>query len=105
MGKDLKGKECGAGICQRKDRKYAARFLGKDGVRREKHSKTLVEARNWLADAKYEEKHGLCVANADMTVDEWHAYWMENLICDLAPNTRRNYQERYDRNIRPVIGK
>ena len=105
MGKDLKGKECGAGICQRKDRKYAARFLGKDGVRREKHFKTLVEAKNWLADAKYEEKHGLCTANADMTVDEWHAYWMENLICDLSPNTRRNYQERYDRNIRPVIGK
>ena len=104
MGKDLKGKECGAGICQRKDRKYAARFLGRDGVRREKHFKTLAEAKNWLADAKYEEKHGLCTANADMTVDEWHIYWMENLICDLAPNTRRNYQERYDRNIRPVIG-
>lgn len=105
MGKDLKGKECGAGICQRKDRKYAARFLGRDGVRREKHFKTLAEAKNWLADAKYEEKHGLCTANADMTVDEWHIYWMENLICDLAPNTRRNYQERYDRNIRPVIGR
>ena len=105
MGKDLKGKECGAGICQRKDRKYAARFLGRDGVRREKHFKTLAEAKNWLADAKYEEKHGLCTANADMSVDEWHTYWMENLICDLAPNTRRNYQERYDKNIRPVIGR
>ena len=104
MGKDLKGKECGAGICQRKDRKYAARFLGRDGVRREKHFKTLAEAKNWLADAKYEEKHGLCTANVDMSVDEWHTYWMENLICDLAPNTRRNYQERYDKNIRPVIG-
>ena len=104
MGKDLKGKECGEGICQRKDRKYAARFLGRDGVRREKHFKTLAEAKNWLADAKYEEKHGLCTANADMSVDEWHSYWMENLICDLAPNTRRNYQERYDKNIRPVIG-
>ena len=105
MGKDLKGKECGAGICQRKDRKYAARFLGRDGVRREKHFKTLAEAKNWLADAKYGEKHGLCTANADMSVDEWHTYWMENLICDLAPNTRRNYQERYDKNIRPVIGR
>lgn len=105
MGKDLRGKECGAGICQRKDRKYAARFLGRDGVRREKHFKTLAEAKNWLADAKYEEKHGLCTANADMSVDEWHTYWMENLICDLAPNTRRNYQERYDKNIRPVIGR
>lgn len=29
MGKDLKGKELGAGIVQRKDGKYAARFVGK----------------------------------------------------------------------------
>lgn len=29
MGKDLKGKELGAGIIQRKDGKYAARFVGK----------------------------------------------------------------------------
>lgn len=35
----------------------------------------------------------------DFTVDEWFDYWMENLICDLAPNTKRNYRERYTRNI------
>lgn len=29
---------------------------------------------------------------------------MENLICGLAPNTRRNYKERYIQNIQPVIG-
>lgn len=29
MGKDLKGKELGTGIIQRKDGKYAARFVGK----------------------------------------------------------------------------
>lgn len=27
MGKNLKGKECGKGVCQRKDGKYTARFL------------------------------------------------------------------------------
>ena len=37
MGKTLKGKECGKGICQRKDGKYSARFCGKNGVRKEKH--------------------------------------------------------------------
>ena len=45
MGKDLKGKECGAGICQRKDKTYAARFLTKSGKRREKHFATLPEAK------------------------------------------------------------
>ena len=66
---------------------------------------TLPEARNWLADAIYEEKHGIVVANTDMTVDEWFKFWIENLICDLAPNTIRNYQERYKHSIQPVIGK
>ena len=104
MGKSLKGKECGKGISQRKDGKYTARFTPKDGNRREKHFDTLPEAKNWLADAQYEEKHGMVIANADMTVDMWFTFWMENLICDLSPNTRRNYQERYKINIQPIIG-
>ena len=33
MGKNLKGKECGKGICQRKDGLYFARFYSKDGKR------------------------------------------------------------------------
>ena len=31
MGKNLKGKECGKGICQRKDGLYFARFYTKNG--------------------------------------------------------------------------
>ena len=59
MGKNLKGKECGAGICQRKDGKYTARFLAKDGSRREKHFLTLPEAKNWLTVNKsLEYRHG-----------------------------------------------
>ena len=104
MGKNLKGKECGKGICQRKDGKYTARFTSKNGSRREKHFDTLPEARNWLADIQYEEKHGLVTASSDMTVDSWFSFWIDNLIVDLAPNTKRNYRERYRINIQPVIG-
>ena len=57
MGKNRKGKECGKGICQRKDGKFSARYSAKNGARREKHFDTLPEARNWLADAQYEDKH------------------------------------------------
>ena len=39
-----------------------------------------------------------------MTVDEWFEFWIENIVGDLAPNTRRNYRERYTHNIQPVIG-
>jgi len=104
MGKNLKGKECGKGISQRKDGKYTARFTPPSGGRREKHFDTLAEARNWLADAQYEEKHGMVIANKEMTVDMWFTFWMDNLICDLSPNTRRNYRERYKINIQPVVG-
>ena len=104
MGKNLKGRECGKGISQRKDGKYTARFTSKDGSRREKHFDTLPEAKNWLADSQYEDKHDMVVANTDMTVDMWFTFWIENLVCDLSPNTTRNYCERYRRNIPPVMG-
>ena len=104
MGKNLKGKECGKGICQRKDGKYTARFTGKTGKRQERHFLTLPEARNWLADVQYEEKHGIYSTSSEMTVDAWFEFWINNLIVDLAPNTKRNYQERYTHNIQPVLG-
>ena len=104
MGKNRKGKECGKGICQRKDGKFSARYSAKNGARREKHFDTLPEARNWLADAQYEDKHDVYNPSSEMTVDAWFEFWIANLIADLAPNTRRNYRERYERNIQPVIG-
>lgn len=104
MGKNLKGKEIGKGIHQRKDGKYSARYCAKDGKRREKYFDSLPEARNWLADAKYEDKHGIIKRTSDMTVDDWFKYWMENLVCDLAPNTKRNYQDRYKHSVQPIIG-
>ena len=104
MGKNLKGKECGKGIYQRKDGLYSARYYAKNSKRKEKYFETLPEAKNWLADARYEERHNLIVTSPDMTVDKWFEYWIENIVCDLAPNTKRNYQERYKWNIQPVIG-
>lgn len=105
MGKNLKGRECGKGIYQRKDGKYSARYYARNGNRQEKYFDTLPEARNWLADARYEDKHGVVLTNPDMTVDAWFDFWINHLVCDLAPNTLRNYQERYKHNIQPVLGK
>ena len=53
MGKNLKGKDCGKGIYQRKDGLYSARFVDRAGKRHEKYFQTLPEARNWIEDAKY----------------------------------------------------
>ena len=71
MGKNLKGKEIGKGICQRKDGLYTARFISQDGVRREKYFKTIPEARNWLADAIYLDRHSEFEVSSSMTVAEW----------------------------------
>ncbi len=104
MGKNLKGKECGKGICQRKDGLYCARFVNKYGKRQDRYFITLPEARNWLEKAKYEDKYSEIPDPSDMTVDDWFDYWINNIVCDLAPNTRRNYRERYEHNIQPLIG-
>ena len=105
MGKNLKGKDCGKGIYQRKDGFYSARFVDRAGKRHEKYFQTLPEARNWIEDAKYADKHDDVFVATDTTVDEWFNFWIENIVGDLAPNTLRNYRERYVRNIQPVMGK
>ena len=105
MGKNLKGKECGKGICQRNDGLYHARFVDKAGKRHEKYFQTIPEARNWIEQAKYADKHEDVFVPSDTTVDAWFSFWIENIVGDLAPNTLRNYRERYKQNTQPIIGK
>ena len=105
MGKNLKGKECGKGICQRKDGLYCARFVDKSGKRHEKYFRTIPEARNWIEEAKYADKHEEVFVPSDTIVDEWFDFFFLIIVGDLAPNTLRNYRERYVNNIQPVIGR
>ena len=105
MGKSLRGKECGKGICQRKDGLYSARFVSSEGKRQVKCFSSLPEARNWLEDAKYADRHEDVFAPPDMTVTEWFEFWISHIVGDLAPNTKRTYRERYEYNVKPVIGK
>lgn len=97
MGKSLRGTECGKGIYQRKDRLYHARHDGKS-----KYFKTLKEAKKWIGGLNTPEKKD--TTSTGMTVDEWFKFWIGNIVADLSPNTLRNYRERYERNIQPVIG-
>lgn len=46
MGMNLKGKEIGKGICQKKNGSFVARFVERSGKRHTKIFKTLPEARN-----------------------------------------------------------
>jgi integrase len=104
MGKDLKGKEIGDGIYQQSNGTYCARFVDKFGSRKSKRSKKLQEVRQWLADATYINEHSDLDQATDMLVDAWYDYWIGIKKQTVRPNTVRNYSERYERNIKNVIG-
>ena len=105
MGKSLKGKELGKGIGQRKDGLYYARCTNKSGQRLEKCFQDLKEARNWQKEQQYRQVHPeIKSAPPKMTVNEWFDFWQTNLLAGLAPNTVRNYRERYERNAKAILG-
>lgn len=105
-GKDLKGKELGVGISQRKDGLYTARFVsGRTGKPVQKYFPKLQECRKWYADAKFKDEHGGINACGDMTVTAWFEYWLGSIKGDsIRPNTIRNYRERFEHNIKDCIG-
>lgn len=105
MGKDLRGKELGTGISQREDGWYLARYTNKHGRRVQKLFQKLQECRQWLADAQYSDEHSNIDFPESMTVDAWFDYWIGIKKRTVRPNTVRNYSERYQRNIKPIIGK
>ena len=106
MGKNLKGKELGKGLGQRKDGLYYARCRNYRGEREERCFKTLPEAKNWRQEQLYLRLHpeSRTVASPDMTVDAWFNLWLKDVVGNLAPNTLRNYRERYEHNVQPFIG-
>lgn len=105
MGKDLKGRELGVGISQRKDGMYTARFTDSFGKRRQQYFKKLQECRNWIAQAQFDDEHGNALRSDNPTVDAWYEYWIDNVKgANIRYNTRRNYNERYERNVKPFIG-
>ena len=102
MGKDLKGKELGIGLSQRKDGKYSARFTKSNGRRTEKYFDKISDARNWLSEQKYLDSQ---IITGNMTVDEWYNYWIDNYKDGIvADNTSKSYKTRYKQNIEKSIG-
>jgi len=103
MGKDLKGKELGEGICQRKDGRYFARFTTCSGNRRQKYCKDVKEARIWISKEK--EKDGY-MNLTNMTLDDWYNLWIENYKKDIVrENTYKNYDTNYRLRIKKRLGK
>ena len=115
MAKNLKGKELGKGIGQRKDGLYYARCTNRAGKRLEKCFSSLTEARNWQKEQNYLKLHTAQMSvripeskpasdNSSMTVNEWFELWHKTMLTGLAENTKRNYRERYEINAKAILG-
>lgn len=103
MGKDLKGKELGVGLNQRKDGRYQARFTTKNGKRKEKNFEKISDARDWLSKEKY--LNGLINGNNNITVNEWYEHWIKNYKENIVRiGTLKAYKTRYENNIKNEIG-
>ena len=105
MGKDLKGKELGKGISQRKDGRYQARFTDRFGKRRCVYGITLKEVKNALMSEVVDDYSKNNVVDPNMTLNQWYEKWMRVYKEPvLKPTTLRHYKQTYESIIKPVLG-
>ena len=79
MGKDLRNKELGLGIIQRKDGLYMARFTSKSGKRIAITDYDLKCLRMRFEKAKVEDYESQGVAARNYSIKEWYDFWIENI--------------------------
>lgn len=104
MGKDLKGKELGIGLSQRKDGIYQARYTDRWGKRKTIYGKILRELRKELAEAVASNQNYTSIKD-DVILDNWFIRWMEIYKNkNIRPNTKREYTHIYYKNISPYLG-
>lgn len=106
MGKDLKGKELGTGISQRKDGLYIARYTDRFGKRHSPmYAKTEREIKKKYRDAKYEDEHGIHGDHTDVTLNQWVEKWSDTFAkLNYKPTTMASYLLSYRQHIQPSLG-
>ena len=105
MGKDLKGKELGKGLSQRKDGKYSGRFVDRFGKRTQVYGSTLKEVKNKIAVAVADNEKMRNVVEPNTTLDQWYEKWMRVYkIPVIRPNSKRHYESVYTKHIKPYLG-
>lgn len=104
MGKDLKGKELGIGITQRKDGLYQARYKDRFGKNKTIYNARLGDIRKELAIAIADNQNFTSVSD-NITLDAWFSRWVEVYKKkSVRPNTLREYTHIYNKNISPYLG-
>ena len=104
MGKDLKGKELGIGLSQRKDGVYQARYTDRWGKRKTIYGNDIRLLRKQLAE-EIADNERFSNVKEDITLDYWFGRWMEVYKNkSVRPNTKREYTHIYQKNISPYLG-
>ncbi len=104
MGKDLKGKDLGAGICQKKNGKYLARFTDRYGKRKCIYGSDIKQVKKEFRDAKYQDEHGISVRSDKIKLDDWFNEWLTVYKAFIRDSSKRIYKDNYDYHISPVLG-
>lgn len=104
MGKDLKGKELGVGITQRKDGLYQGRYKDRFGKYKTIYNKKLGDLRKELAIAVADNQSYTSVRD-EIKLDDWFNRWVDVYKKkSVRPNTLREYTHIYAKNISPILG-
>lgn len=104
MGKDLKGKELGEGLCQQKDGRYLGRYTDRYGKRHSIYAHKLKDLKEKLTKAKYEDSLGVESYDTRLTFDDVFNKWFEMKLKTVRENTCRGYRAIYNKNIKQYIG-
>lgn len=98
MGKDLKGKELGKGIYQRKDGTYEAKVYFRGNPRpKSYYSKNLREVKRQRKEALFLFEAGISIDESVQDLNTWFEHWMRLYNMHLKPTTIRNYVDNYTR--------
>lgn len=105
MGKDLKGKELGTGILQKKDGRYEARYVDRFGKRRSISGYDLREVKKQFNEAILANQQETNIRE-DLTLNKWYEKWMSIYKFDsIRKNTQRHYNYIYTKHISPYLGR
>jgi len=106
MGKDLEGKEIGAGFTQRKDGVYHARYTNRWGDRISIYDKNLRELRKKYSIAVGKDLTKVNIRDKNnVLLKEWYEKWYKVYKeSNLRGNSLRLYSDIIQRNILPYLG-
>lgn len=104
MGTDLSGKELGAGISQRADGRYMARFVDRHGVRQTLYNLSLPALKKEFQLAVGLNAVKANSRNPTITVDAVYNDWMSLKSTEIRPTTKQHYVDVYRLHIKDQLG-